>query len=210
MSGNGCKSVVVGLVLVCVALPVLADDLNPAPWRGDPRTTLQMWEFGADNNTTNPMPDVWVNEFGPQAATVNPTQPWFAVYAERDGVWKLSGDIEVPIFNYFEPLLEKRIWIQITWTPVGASVNSQAWVDDIALAIPGQLVGQEPLENGWTHTTHEIVLQPNPEMEWVKVWGDFYIDELVIETICIPEPATITLLALGALATTLRRRRRKG
>ena len=39
------------------------------------------------------------------------------------------------------------------------------------------------------------------------IGGDVFVDQLVVDTICIPEPATMSLLALGGLAL-LRRKRR--
>ncbi len=51
---------------------------------------------------------------------------------------------------------------------------------------------------------------PNPEGEWLTFWlvNSTNIEEIVVDTICMPEPASMGLMALGGLAFLVRRRRR--
>ena len=205
MSSRKFGGLMVGVLLLMGASSALADNILPPPWAGESRTTVQGWEFSDDN--LNPLPDFGVNPFGLQPATVNPGYPWLPESNGRQGVWPLSGSITFPIYNFPEPYPEKRIWIQVTWQPqdvgnelhVGASAAGAtelgcALIDDVLLA------------DGWRHTTTEIILEPNPQMEDVEVWGWVNVDEVVIHTRCIPEPATLGLIALGGLMM-LRRRR---
>jgi len=64
-----------------------------------------------------------------------------------------------------------------------------------------------PADDFWYHTTFLIHLEPNPDFEIVKIDGAVMVDEIVIDTICIPEPSTVALLILGAGAFFLRRKR---
>ena len=62
-------------------------------------------------------------------------------------------------------------------------------------------------ESGWYESTYTWEIYPNPFDEWFTIAGDILVDEIVIDTWCIPEPATLALLLIGGLA--LLRRRRK-
>jgi len=53
---------------------------------------------------------------------------------------------------------------------------------------------------------------PNPDGEWLtfELVDSTNIEEIVIKTICMPEPATLALLGAGAVLTLVVRRRRRG
>jgi hypothetical protein len=61
-------------------------------------------------------------------------------------------------------------------------------------------------EGGWTLSVFQINLYPNPPQEWFTIKGDIIVDHLAIDTRCIPEPATVALLGLGALVVFRRKR----
>jgi hypothetical protein len=67
-------------------------------------------------------------------------------------------------------------------------------------------VEELPLADGWTETTYTWRIEPNPPDEFFTIGGTINVDELVIDTWCIPEPAALSLLALGSMVL-LRRRR---
>ena len=198
---------VVGLMVV----PAVADDLNPPPWRGLDGTSYARWEFGTDDPYAPPEND-WYNPYGMPEIEVQPLTDWYDEYDGRLGVWALSGEIWVDIWNYPEPLPHKFIWVQLTWAPMEFEPNPFPNVEEIFTTggpYYGTLqdefdVGPDPFE--WYHSTYLIELWPNPDFETVHIWGDIYVDEVVIDTWCIPEPASLSLLALGSLVV-LRRKR---
>ncbi|HUW20967.1 MAG TPA: PEP-CTERM sorting domain-containing protein [Sedimentisphaerales bacterium] len=206
---------VIGVVLV--ANVVFAEDYNPPPWtRGGPGTTYQKWEFGA-SGVTPPADEVGQGNPGPSSLIVHdtgtatvwmPTVTPAAGVPEASGVWKIgsSDSIEITIQNFDEQNPYKEIWLQMAW-----------WSDEnpvIYATVPGGtgelwpvLVDQQ--SPGWNLATWKWHIEPNPEAETIIISPGLcalYVDQIVIDTICVPEPTTICLLGLGALAL-LRKRR---
>ncbi len=199
-----------------VACPAWADDLNPPTWRGQPGTTFEKWEFSTSNPITSP--DVVYNLYGAPVAEAWPGtgQTWIDQWGGRQGMWPLSGTIEATIPDNLEPLPYKDIWVQLTWAKQVDSSTPVVWEMDSG--VQATLVEQDVLEptgypspnDLWYHSTYEMVLEPNPSSEIVKIDGTLVVDELVIDTICVPEPTALVLFGTGGislLAYAWRRRR---
>lgn len=206
------RLLVAGVCLVCAVGGAWADDLNPPPWRGMPGTTFQQWEFLTPNPM--PLPDLVINPYGQDEAQVWPGtgQQWWDIWGGQQGVWPLSGAMEFYIPN--QPITNdyKDVWIQITWA-------KQAFVSEPVLSsTPGGAVSllsqvdigptgePPPAGANWWHSTYLIHIEPNPNFETIRIDGTIMVDEVVIDTICIPEPAGLGLLALGTLVLGWRRR----
>lgn len=198
------------LIALCMALlsaNVVADDLMPPPWqRGAPGTTFQQWEFNTPN--PNPSPDLMINPFGPSIAHVTPGigQQYYPIWGQKVGVWPLSGTIEVDIWN--QPIANpyKEVWVQLTWAAQALGNRPTVWAPqtaDFGVVKNEQILGPtgEPYGDGlWYHTVYSIIIEPNPNFEIIRIDGGIMVDELVIDTICVPEPATLAILGLGGLA----------
>ena len=64
---------------------------------------------------------------------------------------------------------------------------------------------------GWYETTFKWEIRPNPPDEFFVIGGNILVDELVIDTWCIPEPTTLSLLGGGlVLLVTWHKRARRG
>ena len=202
------------LAVAALAVPAAGEDLNPPPWRGEWSTTTQVWEFLTPD--PNPVPDPIPGAQPPLDGTYLTVTPlagasWLEYDQGREGVWPLSGEIFVHVENHLPPNEVKMVWIQLTWRP-----------QDLAdpLGVPG-LTGFNPdiagdplpmedmsFADGWIHTTAYFEIRPNPDWEEFIIFGNINVDELVIDTWCIPEPATMMLLGGLAIPMLLRRRRR--
>ena len=191
------------LLLLSAAAAALADDLYPPVWRGQPNTTTQEWKFATSSPVTTPEPG-FVNPYGVPHAHAYPGtgQNWVDLWGGRQGMWPLSGTIEVEIPNRPLPNPQKLIWVQLTWAKQVDSSAPVVW--ELNSGIQGTRVKNDlvlgptgyPYPNDlWYHSVFQIVLPFNPTWEMVKIDGTLVVDQLVIDTWCIPEPSS--LLALG-------------
>ena len=194
-----------------VAAPALAEDIYPPDWRGDERSTYQRWEFNDDNPI--PLPDEVMNPFGMPQMVVTPYAPWMPEFGDpisRPGVWPLSGMIEVEVPNN-QPDEYKLIRVQVTWAEQQEGSGIEPIIT-VAIPVQGEVQEADRLTTcvgyPWQHTVVDFFVIPNPEWETISIFGEVNVDEVVIDTICIPEPGTMLLLAVGGVSALLRRRRK--
>ncbi len=196
-------SLVLALSLLVCAIAAMADDLYPPEWRGAPGSTYQEWRFLTSDDT--PDPDLVYNPYGTPTAQVWPGtgQQWWAMWGGREGVWPLSGAAEFYIPNRPEPGPYKEIWLQLTWAKQAfASVPVISTIPNGTIELLREIdLGptNEPPPAGanWWHSTYRILIYPNPDFETIRIDGTIMIDQVVIDTICIPEPASIAGLSIG-------------
>jgi hypothetical protein len=125
----------------------------------------------------------------------------------REGVAQLSGDLNFIIPNTPESHnLNKLMQVQVTWLPEVTGARPELHADTPGgLRISDWLQTDQILGDGWIHTTFEGSgfdrMPPldgpfNPLGEQFTLSGNIYVDQVVIDTVCIPEPGQ---LALGAV-----------
>ncbi len=205
-----------------LALPALADDLNPPSWRGEYSTTSQVWQFDYDSMPGGGTMSRTYYPNGPAAGgepplgttflMVHPVEPWFAYdptgATTRQGIWGLSGEMYVRVENHEPPNEYKWVWMQLTWSEMVPGAGPSLWGLDPAPVAPPELVETRDLGGGWFESTYQWFIEPNPEWEAFNILGDIYVDELIVDTWCIPEPATLFIMGCGIpILSRLRRRR---
>ncbi len=201
------------LLVLCVAVLLAAGstsfaalELEVPEWRGTEGSTFQQWSFSGPD--LNPPPDPgFDNDYGPPMLSVRPMDG--ADWRPNPGAWPLSGQIDVYIPNNPQPNEKKEIWLQVIWKTENLypfpTMPDEPWVAVLPFTSM-DMSRTDTTESGWTLSLFQINLYPNPPQEWITVKGDIIVDHLAIDTRCIPEPATVALLGLGALVVFRRKR----
>jgi len=200
------------------AAPAPADDWSPPPWRGQPLSVRAEWEFsGPPSNWYYILPEQfqsWGDGVHPLMsdwlthAEVNSYPGWVWESGDGDGqVKSINGDtIAFKVANFIDEMPMKLVQIQITWTgPGGQPSVIGVTGNEQGIPVPGTIVSQPNL-GSHTVETWQIIPNPDWEMIVIHVPAGQALDQVVIDTIS-PEPATLSLLALGGLALVRRRRR---
>ncbi len=189
--------------LACVGVAT-ADDFNPPPWRGAPMSDFQQWEFKTDG----PFPEISNNPFGQPAMTDVDEAQWLETKEGRDGVWCIGeeGKLVFHIPDAEEREMKKLIRIQITF-----------FGDDFHFIGDPFHHGFVDLGNGWHGGWADYVRQCKPFDVYIFGPNDddglthqdkLYVDELVVDAVCVPEPGMFAGLSTTGLGLVLRRRKR--
>ena len=215
-------------VLLAGASAAFADDPFPPVWHGEWSTTYQYWDF-LTNDTGSPdgltpdgpgelvegLPGEPYIEPGYLPSTrlwVDPNGDWIDFDSEsgRQGIWPLSGVIDVLVDNHDPVNPEKWMWVQVTWRSTPGTTGEPdvfpATLPPEYTRTPVRIEDEQDYGNGWFTTLYRWEIFPNPIDERFGIVGDIWVDQLVVDTWCIPEPATLALLVMGGIAV-LRKRR---
>lgn len=178
---------------------VWADDIYPPSWtRYVPGTTWQNWTFNTSDNPTVP-DEGYYNLYGTPRATIT-GGTWSETYDGHQGVWTLDSDDSIAVFVPNTPYDETRykaVQTQLTWEP--------EYLDEPAPVIMVNGIPSEPVTTfpsgtgNWKQSVYETTLTPNPDSEEIIITGAYDLGEIVVDTICVPEPSSLALLAMGAL-----------
>jgi len=194
-----------------------AHDLVQPDWRGDEGSTHQVWSFDDDDNPA--LPETDNNPYGTAEATITVGdfgEGWLDTvpFGSQTGIWDMGreGTIVLDIPNRPEALPYKEIWLQVTYydSPTYPPVVT---IPGASLISEQTLLVEEDSPGDWLLDQSVWRMEPNPSSEQIILTADWYgstIDQIVVDTICIPEPGTAIILAVGTMAAIMRRRRLPG
>ncbi len=208
------------LLTALVAVSAQGELIWDPPWvenPGDPQwiggvTTHQRWEFAEnpgypvamDNPFGQPYVELWSATYpdiviGPDGATEIPT--W---HIDQDG-----GSLTIYVPNNPLPNARKVIFIQLT-SDKGAMLGSPISSPGGSVSYPKPAIKHG--STSWYTYTAQIDIPFNPPEEYITYTfpESTNISEVVVDTICVPEPTTLGLLLFGGGWATLRRWRGRG
>jgi hypothetical protein len=192
----------------------MADDLNPAPWRGDPLSVFLEWADEGSGLPASPGVFEAVDDDGdPSTFLFEEIPPSYTTTPGTAGLYTFN----VP--NFVDELPLKNIRIQITWTGLsGTQPDLQyptiqgvtGW--DSGFGYDGMEMFSSPVQpytqpdGGYQY--HDWKVEPNPDWEqiFISVPDGLELTQVVIDTISIPEPSAMAAMLAG-VPLLLRRRR---
>lgn len=207
------QAILICAMLLIVSGPTLARDIVPVPWDPlYPTNTTQAWEF----TVTGPWgpPTYGNNPFGEPNLIVTGDFFWPYGVQGPDGMpimalhfGAMGGSISITVPNFPLPNLMKMVQYQVT---------SDKGMNGLPISMPpGTIdpatIGNAMWPNGTWYTYSGVIGIPgNPPFETItfNFYPDTNVEEIVIKTVCIPEPATLGLVATGLAGLVMRRRRR--
>ena len=212
------------------ALATTVLDDVPPPWRGQWSTTSQVWEFNYDPDPPGSIENYYEPD-GPAPGgqpplpsthvVVFPGDPQWMEFdtvhgSNRYGIWGLSGWIDVVVDNHEPPNEFKWVWVQLTWASDSAVAGAVPTLTNLNPAAdpawPVTLTDEIDWGDGWYTSTYQWRIYPNPEYEEFTIGWDSsagqatIVGQLIIDTWCIPEPATLALLLAAGLFVMRHRR----
>jgi len=194
-------------MLMAVSVPgvALGDDLNPPTYRFFPNSTFTEW------NGLFIVPFfLSVDDGFPLAGSGVPTVQMNPVAGGSD--WSFFQP------NFVDNLAMKKLRIQVTYSqagPFGPAITGVTGVKGAGPGVPATDVSgllsipmAVPGRPGFRYFARDFEFFPNPDFETIDMTVPFgvTIDQVVIDSISIPEPGSLVMLTAGGLMLARRMR----
>jgi hypothetical protein len=208
-------------------LCIVADDIAPPWFRGEPLSVMAAWDFAtAPDFNLDIVPDSFsaipgsgtetlFGDVSTHAEVVNPSNWQWVPAGGRGGITPIvdNEELTIDLQNWVDDEPFKYIRIQFTGSisfGLPFFIGFVTGFDDQGPVPISAASGQiTDLGNGRIHQTSNSVLQPNPDWEQISIplaIGSI-LEEIIVDTVSlVPEPATVCFLAIGGFCLLLRRK----
>ena len=206
------------LTVAALALTAKGDDLAPPGYRNQAGSTMQAWDFstpgqGAPPSVYYPVPDeANANPYGDaqawvigSSATYTPPGLWYGFELMRFAVPNRDAPPEGTW---------KDLRLQVVFGGISTPPEVVVYHGKDFFVKEGEYV--QPLGDSRYLLVQDWSLETNPLQEFVEIrnlpQSGMTIDQVVIDTRCVPEPATLCLMGAGVAGLVVRciRKKQKG
>lgn len=218
------------IVICFLVICSIAGFASAGMWwtRGVDGSTYQQWTFDdADNPAA---PEVDQNPYGDASASITvtpggitPVAEWRPGFQGHLGVW-IGDTAVVELLLPNNPLANdyKEVWVEVGCRghfppevdnpPVSGFDLGNGYEVLVPVGSTLQDLGFKFTEmpDGWRVLTFGLRIYPNPASETIRFTllnSGAYLDYITVDTICIPEPATLVVLGFGAVMSMLGRKK---
>lgn len=216
------RTIGLGLIgLVCMAAAASADDLSPPPWdRSDPYAVTAHWEFNTPDMSLPPDGPLTnlTNGGGAQTLlTLLPMEPGMEpIYQEGAWYFPYFTSMDIVVDNVIDDYPVKHLQIQYTYVSGAFGAPGAYWIEaydptgEVTYVYVGTTEWQIPGTNQWQHVaTYDLFPNPDYEVIHIDLYEGTLLSQVIVDTISVPEPATLALVGLGVAGLVARRRRSK-
>lgn len=207
--------VLTALMMVAMAAAAYADDTKPPDWRGHMWTVEAHWEFDSASAFT-PKPYKTIGGAGAKLhwKTAKMADPAKQHFTWRRGIWWNLGEKPANMFFYLPNWVREQPWKNVRFQatyyyydelpPAPVKVYKCYGFKEPKM-LEGELVKDLSEPGQFVQDWAFKKINPYWEEFILEVKRGVGLGQVDIDTRCIPEPGTLSLVALGSLAL-LRRR----
>jgi hypothetical protein len=194
------RSIILAAIVSVLSINfVFADDLTPPPYRGGPLSVNAHWQLIPGSTILNLTSWSSVDD-------TDPTTTLYPNFVPNPQVISSSGVYDFQIPNWIDNMPVKYMRVQLAWigTPQSPiSILSQG-PDGVNLVSASIVNASTPITlTSGTYQYFDLIFQPNPDFERLHIGlpPQNILTQVMVDTIStVPEPATISMLAIGALS----------